>query len=89
MVAALETAKRGSAPDRLLFCVERHTSCGIGICGKCSLDGRRVCVDGPWFSGAELLASREFGRFHRGPSGRLEALRPQCGAVQDGKGGQR
>jgi len=78
MVAALDSARRWTSPERLLFCVERHTSCGIGICGKCSLDGRRVCVDGPWFSGADLLASRDFGRFQRGPSGRREPLRVNC-----------
>ena len=30
--------------------IERITSCGIGICGKCSTpDGERACVDGPVF----------------------------------------
>jgi dihydroorotate dehydrogenase (NAD+) catalytic subunit len=78
LVAAMEEARKWTPPSRVLLCVERHTSCGIGICGKCSLDGRRTCVDGPWFSGVDLLASREFGRFHRGPSGRLDPLRTNC-----------
>jgi hypothetical protein len=81
MVAALELTRSWTSAERILACVERHTSCGIGICGKCSLDGQRTCVDGPRFNGAKLFASRDFGRFHRGPSGRREPLRASCGTT--------
>lgn len=74
MAAVIATARQWSAPDKLFAIVERHTSCGIGLCGKCSLDGRRSCVDGPAFSGQMLADSQDFGRFHRGPSGRREPL---------------
>ena len=28
--------------------------CGIGICGRCNIGGRYVCVDGPVFTWKEL-----------------------------------
>jgi hypothetical protein len=43
-------ARRHAAPGRIFHLVERMTSCGIGICGKCSVpSGERLCVDGPVF----------------------------------------
>jgi dihydroorotate dehydrogenase (NAD+) catalytic subunit len=46
---ALDTVERKHAPrDDIYHVVERYTSCGIGICGKCSIStGERTCVDGP------------------------------------------
>ncbi len=42
-------------PDNIYFVVERVTSCGIGICGKCSIpSGLRLCVDGPVFTAEEF-----------------------------------
>ncbi|MCG6958067.1 MAG: hypothetical protein LJF04_18920, partial [Gemmatimonadetes bacterium] len=35
-------------PEDIFHVVERYTSCGIGICGKCAIStGERTCVDGP------------------------------------------
>ena len=35
--------------------VERMTSCGVGICGKCSIpNGKRACIDGPVFEATEF-----------------------------------
>lgn len=51
--------------------VERYMKCGIGICGSCVLDGRRVCVEGPVFDGKTLLMSEEFASVRRERSGRL------------------
>ncbi len=51
---ALDAVERKYAPPEDIFhVVERYTSCGIGICGKCSIDsGERTCVDGPVHSAA-------------------------------------
>ena len=39
---------RSWRPEDIFDVVERYTSCGIGICGKCSIStGERTCVDGP------------------------------------------
>ncbi len=49
---ALDEVERKYAPAEDIFhVVERYTSCGIGICGKCSISsGERACIDGPVFS---------------------------------------
>ncbi len=53
---ALDEVERKYAPPQDIFhVVERYTSCGVGICGKCSIDsGERTCVDGPIHSAAEF-----------------------------------
>jgi hypothetical protein len=39
--------------------IERYTSCGVGICGKCSTPLRlRSCIDGPAFSPTEFIPGR-------------------------------
>jgi dihydroorotate dehydrogenase subfamily 1 len=45
----LDRVERAHAPPEDIFhVVERYTSCGVGICGKCSIStGERTCVDGP------------------------------------------
>jgi dihydroorotate dehydrogenase electron transfer subunit len=50
--------------------LERYMKCGIGICDACVLDDRLVCVDGPVFTGEQLAASQDFGKFRRDKSGR-------------------
>lgn len=42
--------------------MERHMSCGFGICGKCALNGKFVCVDGPVFNAKELKKLSDFGK---------------------------
>jgi dihydroorotate dehydrogenase electron transfer subunit len=44
------------------FSLERYMYCGSGGCGSCTIDGRRVCKDGPVFDSAELLEMPSFGR---------------------------
>ena len=53
---ALDAVERKHAPPEDIYhVVERYTSCGIGICGKCSIcSGERTCVDGPVYSAAEF-----------------------------------
>lgn len=70
--AALESSVTDKS--KIWCVVERYTKCGVGICGSCSLDGLRACVDGPVFRYSDLLAGRDFGRFKRRPSGRLVGL---------------
>lgn len=68
MQAVVDLArKRGVAVQASL---ERYMKCGIGICDACVLDDRLVCYDGPIFTGEQLAASEEFGRFRRDKSGR-------------------
>jgi len=49
---AVDAVEREYAPPSDIYhLVERMTSCGVGICGKCSVPaGERACVDGPLFS---------------------------------------
>ncbi|MFI3271040.1 MAG: FAD/NAD(P)-binding protein [Pseudomonadota bacterium] len=51
-VQALE--KLGFAPENIITTLEKRMKCGIGICGRCNIGGRFVCVDGPVFTWAEL-----------------------------------
>lgn len=55
--------------------VERYMKCGIGVCGSCCIDptGDRVCVEGPVFTGEELLGT-EFGDYRRDAAGGKEPL---------------
>ncbi|MDW8352025.1 MAG: dihydroorotate dehydrogenase electron transfer subunit [Anaerolineae bacterium] len=52
------------------FSVERYMKCGFGICGQCALDDLLVCVDGPVMTLDQLEGKHDFGRWHRGPTGR-------------------
>lgn len=79
LAAAVDVEAMYTSRDRINICVERHTICGVGLCGKCSMDGYRTCVDGPCFTLDELAESTAFGRYHRAPSGQLLEL-GQAGA---------
>jgi dihydroorotate dehydrogenase (NAD+) catalytic subunit len=70
LAAAVEIELKFATRDRISICVERHTICGVGLCGKCSMDGYRTCVDGPCFTLDEIAETTAFGRYHRAPSGR-------------------
>jgi len=53
MRALDEVERKYAPPEDIFHVVERYTSCGIGICGKCSIpSGERSCVDGPVHSAA-------------------------------------
>jgi len=59
--------RKYAPPEDILHIVERYTSCGIGICGKCSLPtGERTCVDGPVHTAAQFTP----GVSHRDRTGR-------------------
>ncbi|MGA1793072.1 MAG: dihydroorotate dehydrogenase electron transfer subunit [Thermoplasmatota archaeon] len=57
------------------FSLERFMKCGIGVCDSCSMSGKRVCMDGPVFTGQEVGRLREFGNYHRDRSGKLIPLK--------------
>ena len=47
--------RRYAQPSEIFHLVERMTSCGVGVCGKCSIpSGERACVDGPVFTAADF-----------------------------------
>lgn len=50
--------------------VERYMKCGFGICGQCALDDLLVCMDGPVLTLDQLEDKHDFGRWHRGATGR-------------------
>ncbi len=54
--------ERRPKPLPAQLCLERHMSCGIGVCGICTVDEWLVCADGPVLTGEQLRGSREFGK---------------------------
>lgn len=57
---------------KIFMSIERLMKCGIGICDSCSINGYRVCKDGPIFN-AELISKMdEFGISRRAQSGKIE-----------------
>ena len=55
--------------------IERYMACGFGICGKCMINDKIVCVDGPIFNSKQLRNFTEFGYFARLKSGRKVSLK--------------
>jgi len=59
--------RKHAAPQDIFHVVERYTSCGIGICGKCSIStGERTCVDGPMHPATDFTP----GDWHRDVTGK-------------------
>lgn len=46
--------KLGFQPENIVTTLEKRMKCGIGICGRCNIGDRYVCVDGPVFTLKEL-----------------------------------
>ncbi|MEI6915933.1 MAG: hypothetical protein WCL39_12425, partial [Armatimonadota bacterium] len=74
LVAAANAERDHTDPSRIFLGVERHTSCGVGLCGKCALDGYRTCVDGPVMSLDQLSSGGDFGKWHRNSCGAKERI---------------
>ena len=55
---------------RVQASLERLMKCGIGICDSCTINGYRVCMDGPVFNESELKHMEDLGRYQRDASGR-------------------
>ncbi len=69
MAKAVEIELKYTTSEKIFCSIERYTKCGIGICGSCSIDGYRACVDGPVFDGRFLNSSKYFGKWVRDKSG--------------------
>lgn len=50
----LPLLEMGFSPDRIFTSLEMRMKCGVGMCGRCNIGSKYVCVDGPVFSYAEL-----------------------------------
>ncbi|MFW6189918.1 MAG: dihydroorotate dehydrogenase electron transfer subunit [Planctomycetota bacterium] len=61
---------------RCQVCMERYVKCGIGVCGQCDCDGRRICLDGPVFDLHDLAEMPSFGRQRRDKTGRRIPVTP-------------
>ncbi len=44
----------GFSHENVYTTLEKRMKCGIGICGRCGIGGKYVCLDGPVFSQKEL-----------------------------------
>lgn len=44
----------GFEDDQIITTLEKRMKCGVGICGRCNIGSKYVCVDGPVFSRAQL-----------------------------------
>ncbi|MBW2039553.1 MAG: FAD/NAD(P)-binding protein [Deltaproteobacteria bacterium] len=47
-------AELGFKDDQVITTLERRMKCGIGLCGRCNIGTKYVCIDGPVFSLAQL-----------------------------------
>ena len=55
--------------------LERYMACGFGICGKCMIDDKICCIDGPVFGSKHLRLMSEFGNTARLKSGKKVTLK--------------
>ncbi|MFO7598025.1 MAG: FAD/NAD(P)-binding protein [Desulfocurvibacter africanus] len=46
--------KLGYKDEQIITTLEKRMKCGVGICGRCNIGTKYVCVDGPVFSYAQL-----------------------------------
>ena len=46
--------KLNFAPEQIYTTLERRMKCGVGICGRCNIGEKYVCIDGPVFTLDEL-----------------------------------
>jgi len=46
--------KLGFADEQIYTTLEKRMKCGVGLCGRCNIGTKYVCVDGPVFSYAQL-----------------------------------
>ena len=52
----VELEKLGFSPVQIYTTLERRMKCGLGLCGRCNIGPKYVCIDGPVFSLAQLKA---------------------------------
>lgn len=46
--------KLGFQDDQIVTTLEKRMKCGVGLCGRCNIGAKYVCVDGPVFTYAQL-----------------------------------
>jgi NAD(P)H-flavin reductase len=46
--------KLGFEDENIITTLEKRMKCGVGICGRCNIGTKYVCVDGPVFTYAQL-----------------------------------
>ncbi|GFK94882.1 Anaerobic sulfite reductase subunit B [Fundidesulfovibrio magnetotacticus] len=46
--------KLGFEDDQIVTTLEKRMKCGVGICGRCNIGTKYVCMDGPVFTYAQL-----------------------------------
>jgi sulfhydrogenase subunit gamma (sulfur reductase) len=44
----------GFAPEQVYTTLEMKMKCGVGVCGRCNIDSRYICKDGPVFRMDEI-----------------------------------
>ena len=44
----------GFEDENIITTLEKRMKCGVGICGRCNIGSKYVCVDGPVFSMKQL-----------------------------------
>jgi len=69
MAAAARLLVKHVDASKIYLGLERYMSCGVGLCGKCALDGYRTCVDGPVMRLDQLGLDGDFGARRRIKSG--------------------
>lgn len=74
MAEAIKIAGQYVPLGQIQVSIERIMKCGVGICGSCSLDGYRTCVDGPVMDGESLANSEQFGRVQHNWVGALDTI---------------
>ncbi|MBI5789708.1 MAG: FAD/NAD(P)-binding protein [Candidatus Schekmanbacteria bacterium] len=52
----IELEKAGFKPEQIYTTLERRMKCGLGLCGRCNIGPKYVCIDGPVFTFAQLKA---------------------------------
>lgn len=55
--------------------MERYMKCGAGVCGCCVMDDKRICRDGPVFTGEQADSFTEFWTSKRDAAGRIVKMR--------------
>jgi dihydroorotate dehydrogenase electron transfer subunit len=75
LLATHRFAREASPEIPVQLSFERYMKCAVGLCGQCCLDGSglRVCVEGPVLNARQISQVQEWGKPHRGPSGRRSA----------------
>ena len=50
----LALTELGYNDEQIITTLERRMKCGVGLCGRCNIGAKYVCIDGPVFTRAQL-----------------------------------